>query len=381
MMKKILVIVMALSILVSFCACRSNTDSAEDIGETQMKETLETMSAEEVRMAEYTEYLSSVTYLDFELTGSSEPYYMGRWFEKSLRGEKYMATLTDGSLLYFLIDGAESFDVIFYENTTIYTPYFAYSIDGGAPVRQLITDKTVMLPDAGKHTVRIIADGMDESEGKWKYEKGFCLSDIIPSEGGSILGIKPKNKVIFYFGDSITEGIYALEASPLGNSATNSYPWHCSEKLGAVTYSVGYGGSGITREGSFNTFIMAIDHISTNREVSDGIMPDVIVINHGTNDYGRATDKEFVDGLKAALDRLREKYPETPIVYMVPFSQRNARNIINVIPTYENAYFVKTNSWGISCTDSFHPNAEGAKKAGEKLADALVNILGEDFFG
>ena len=48
MMKKILVTVMTLGILLSFCACRSNTDSAEDMGETHMKETLETMTAEEI---------------------------------------------------------------------------------------------------------------------------------------------------------------------------------------------------------------------------------------------------------------------------------------------------------------------------------------------
>lgn len=336
--------------------------------------------SEDEKIAEYEQYLETVTYLDFELTGLGEPYYMGRWFAKELRGVDYMATLTDGSLLYFLVDGAESFDLDFYVNTTSFTPYFAYSIDGGAPVRQLITDKTVYLPDTGKHTVRIIADGMDESEGKWNYEKGFYLKSVTASEGGEIRGIKPTNKTIFYFGDSITEGVYALEAGPRGNSATNSYPWHCSEKLGAVTYSVGYGGSGVTTTGSFNTFINAIDHISAHREVTDGITPDVIVINHGTNDYGKTTTEAFYVALKEAIDRLREKYPDTPIVYMIPFSGRMAGDVRIVIAEYENAYVVETTGWDIPLTDSFHPNAEGAKKAGEKLADALVSIFGEDFF-
>ena len=335
---------------------------------------------EDEKIAEYNRYLETVTYLDFELTGSSEPYYMGRWFEKELKGVDYMATLTDGSLFYFLIDGAESFDLDFYINTSSFDPYFAYSIDGGEPVRQCITDKTVYLPDTGMHTVRIIADGMDESEGKWNYEKGFYLKSVTASEGGDIRGIKPTNKVIFYFGDSITEGVYALEAAPTGNSATNSYPWHCSEKLDAVTYSVGYGGSGVTTTGSFNTFINAIDYISAYREVSDGITPDVIVINHGTNDYGKTTTENFYNELKAAIDRLREKYPDTPIVYMIPFSGRMAGDIRIVIAEYQNAYVVETTGWDISLTDSFHPNAEGAKKAGEKLADALISIFGEEFF-
>ena len=189
-----------------------------------------------------------------------------------------------------------------------------------------------------------------------------------------------KGRTINFLGDSITEGVYALEAAPTGNSATNSYPWHCSENLGAVTYSVGYGGSGVTTIGSFNTFINAIDHISAHREVNDGITPDIIVINHGTNDHGKATDQEFINGLRAAIDRLHEKYPDTPIVYMIPFSQRSAANIRAAVNGYDNIYIVETSGWGITCTDSFHPNADGAKKAGEKLADALTEIFGAGFF-
>lgn len=364
-----------------------NTSATEDTSTPEETESFETHTEKKEtpimtpEAAEYTEYLSTVEYLDFELTGNTSPYFMGRWYQRKLLTLPHMFTVTDGSMLYFLIDGAESFDVVFTDmQMQFYTPYFAYSIDGGEPVRQIITDTKVTLPDAGKHTVRIITDAMDESEGKWQFAKGFALKEIIPSEGGKILGIKPKNKIIFFYGDSITEGIAALEASERGNSATHSYTWYCSEKLGVVPYFVGYGGTGITRTGSFNTFINTIDYNAARKPVEDGIVPDVIVINHGTNDYGRATDEEFTSGLRTALDRMCEKFPNIPMVYMIPFSQRNAKNIKSVVKDYENIHLVETDTWNVSYSDGIHPNAKGAKNAGERLADALVSIFGKDFF-
>ena len=114
MAKKLVVILLLISLSISLCACRSNPDGAA--GAVDESESSEPLTPEEIKINEINEYLNGVSYLDFELTGSGEPYYMGRWFEKSLRGVSYMATLTDGSLLYFFIDGAKSFDVEFYVN-------------------------------------------------------------------------------------------------------------------------------------------------------------------------------------------------------------------------------------------------------------------------
>lgn len=339
------------------------------------------LSPEEQITAENEAFLDTVSYLDYELTGEEGPYFTGRWFEKKIKGTNHYITLTDGSAFYFLIDGAKTFDVNFTVITEKEEPYFAYSIDGGEPIRQHITESKVHLPDDGKHTVRIIADGMTESEKKWREEKGFALKSVIPGNGGKIYGIRPRNKTIFYYGDSITEGVRALNMSATsnGNSATNAYPWFCSEKLGAVTYSVGYGASGITVSGSFNTLLEAIDYHRLGRKVEDGVIPDVIVINHGTND--RNADKEtFKAELISALRHLREKYPNAPIVYMIPFAQIHAQTITETMSGFENAYVVQTSEWKITFTDVYHPDPAGAKIAGENLADELLRIFGEDFF-
>ena len=378
--KKWVALFLCFAVMISLTSC-VNREAAESVYESSSEETEGGLSSEEREMTENRKFLETVAYLDYVLTGENAPYFLGRWFEKKINGVKHYVTLTDGSAIYFLIDGAESFDINFTVITSKEEPYFAYSIDGGEPIRQRITNQTVYLPDDGKHTVRIIADGMTESEGKWKEEKGFALKSVIPSGDGKIYGIRPENKIIFYYGDSITEGVRALNMSATsnGNSAVNAYPWFCSEKLGAVTYSVGYGASGVTVSGSFNTFRNAIDYNSYGREVEDGVIPDVIVINHGTNDRG-ANAETFKAELIKAIARLREKYPDILIVYMIPFGQYHAQTIAETMSGFENAYVVRTDEWNLTFTDVYHPDSSGAKIAGENLAEELVCILGEKFF-
>ena len=392
MHKRILALTLAILMIISLAACVKDdtpavTTAAETTTETtEATTTAATLSAEELKAAELAQYLSSVTYRDFELTGADEPYFMGRWFEKDLDGVSHMVTVTSGSHCYFLTDGATSIEVDFTLLTSESSTHFAYSIDGAEPVRQLCTQKTVNLPDAEYHTVRIIADGIYEGHGeKWTNETGYALKSITTSEGGKIYGIKPTNKIIFYYGDSITEGIYALGSATKYNSAVNSFTWHSAEKLGITPYFIGYGGTGFTQgvneSKSFATMIEAIDYNSQNRLVEDGIIPDVIVISHGTNEFWTKTNV-FEEAAKAAIDRLNEKYPNTPIIYLGHYNSNNNKNPFceRVTKSYDNVYWVSSESWNITFTDSCHPNAAGAQKLGNNFADAMKNILGEDFF-
>lgn len=335
---------------------------------------------EDVKMAEYQIWLEGIAYPSYKLLGKSTPGFVGRWFEKDIDGVKHNVTLSDGSTFHFMTDGANSFDVNFTVITTGKTPFFAYSIDGAQPIRQHITIPTVQLPDNGKHTVCIWADGMTEGEGKWVEEKGFALKDITVNDG-KVYGIIPQNKVIAYYGDSITEGIRALNmlADSDGNSATHAYPYYCSKMLGAVTHSVGYGATGIISVGSFNTFINAITNISENVSEIEGFVPDVIVINHGTND-SRFADNQFKNELKKALDVMVEKYPSTPIFYAIPFGQQKAGLIRFVTEEYENITVVETKDWNITFIDGVHPDGAGAQVAGINLAKAILEKLGEEFF-
>lgn len=379
-MKK-LTLFLALLLCASFLLTACNGDNTPDTTPAVTEAPTEPLTPEQQLAADREAYLSTVTYRNFVLTGEDEPFYMGRWFDKEIEGATHKVTLTDGAHLYFLIENAASFDVTFTVITTGEEPYFAYSIDGAEPIRQHITEPTVTLPDTGRHTVRIIADGMTEGEGKWDLEKGFALKSVTPAEGGSIVGIKPTEKVVFFYGDSITEGIRALNmnATSDGNSATNAYSWQCAEALGVTPYLIGYGASGIIMEGSFSTMLNAIDYLSDGRPVDDDVKPDVIVVNHGSNDVGQSR-LLFEEQLTVTLNRLREKYPEAPIVYLIPFEQTHSRVIPGVVEKMENAYVIETRKWEITYTDGIHPDAAGAKAAGDQLSAALTAIFGENYF-
>ena len=316
-----------------------------------------------------------------------------------------MVTVTDGSLLYFLTDGATEIQVNFTNITTdISTPMFAYSIDNATIERKPITDGLITLPTGGMHTIRIIADGMSEGNGiyKWNLEKGFALKNVTVNEG-EIYGIKPTEKVIFFYGDSITEGINAL--GTLGdsnaNSATNSYTWIASKLLGAVPYFIGHGGSGLVPSGSFAPMIDAIDNLSSHRLLADhpnaDITPDLIVIAHGANDALTNNDKgitsdEFANALRNAITRLQEKYPGVTIIYFMPIMESWRENVQGygkyvdeVVAEFEDVHAVHTRDWGIQLGVDYsdynlHPNPQGALKMARQVTSAIRSIVGKDFF-
>ena len=106
MLKRILAITLCLVMLTLFVACKGGDDPAATTAATTEEATTATTAANEAKEPTLEDYLSTLEYHDFELTGSNEPYFMGRWFEKEIDGVSHMVTVTDGSLFYFLTDKA-----------------------------------------------------------------------------------------------------------------------------------------------------------------------------------------------------------------------------------------------------------------------------------
>ena len=317
-----------------------------------------------------------------EILWEAPPYFLGRWFEKKLNGIPHMVTTTDGAQIHFSVENAEFFTVSFTEITRLSTPLYACSIDGSEPIRRPITQSTVRLPDREHHDVCLIMDGMSEAEGKWYEEVGFAVRSILPAEGGRLRGHRPSAPLIFFYGDSITEGINALGCTgdSASNSATHAYPWYCARALGALPYYIGYGASGIVRVGWFNTMEKAIDRMSRTRFVKDSPAanqaPDLIVVNHGTNDGGLLAH-EFTVALRDTLARLREAYPAVPVAYVIPLMQSQAEVIRGLMAEYPNGFVIETAGWPVTYSDGVHPDAAGAEVMGTRLAHALRDVCGQ----
>jgi lysophospholipase L1-like esterase len=308
--------------------------------------------------------------------------YMGRWFDYG--GKK--CTNNDGSELYFKTKGANTITAVFGQiSTQTVTPYIAVSIDGGAFVRQQISTQTITLPDAEEHIVRIVIDGMTEAQGgsKWSGTLGVYV-DSITVDSGSISGIYPRNKVGMFFGDSVTDGVNALGtgATAAQNSAVNAFPYFCCEELNAVSYRVGYGGSGLLTSGSFHPCADAVDYVYSGTDAPT-FDPDFIVINHGLNDYNASkTASDYIAEYENVIGKLRAKYSAVPIFCVVGFwaVQPYGQQMIDMCGNYSNTYFIDSYAWKGDTVDGTHLSASGAENNGKLLAKAILKVLGKSYF-
>ncbi|OYQ67918.1 SGNH/GDSL hydrolase family protein [Aerococcus sp. 1KP-2016] len=227
----------------------------------------------------------------------SEPVgFVGRWFDKTINGFACKVTINQGSEFYFKVKGTTSINVNFELNSALETPYFAYSIDGSPMTRQLITNPTLLAVTTDEHIVRVVIDGITETEDKWVGEKGVAFKNVTVGVGGTITGVLPKNRKIMFFGDSITEGVRVLnmEATANGNSGSGAYPFVTCENLNAISYRVGFGAQGVTNGGSGGVpEVLPMLDLMTSTRPAPYYEPDLIVLNHGTND-GPGTSEDFI---------------------------------------------------------------------------------------
>lgn len=301
----------------------------------------------------------------------------GRWFKKSISGGRYEFTVTDGSAAYFKVTGTKYVNIKFVTNTSKGKPYFAYSVDGKSMKRQKINKGKISVGSEKKtHYVRIVIDSISEKENRWGGEAGVGIKSIKPVTGsGVISAIEPQNDVIAFYGDSITQGVRALNIAlnPSGTSATNSYAWYCAAQLKCVPYYAGYGGSGIVQPGCFNNLSNVIDKFTAGRK-AEAFEADVIVIEHGTNDV-YSSDSTFYVQYKNAVKKLHKKHPKAKIVLMIPFTQMHATPIRKAAASCKKyCTVIETKSWKLSYTDGLHPNKSGAQKAGKTLAKKIKSI-------
>lgn len=300
----------------------------------------------------------------------------GRWYKKNVNGKEYYYTSTDGSAIYFKVAGSKYVDVSFVAQVAAAIPYFAYSVDGGAMKRQIVSKNRLNLGNGKTHYVRLVIDAISEKEDRWAGEAGIGIGSITPvTADGAVAAIKPQNATIAFYGDSITQGIRALskKLTPAGASATHSFAWYCAEQLDLVPYYAGFGGSGIIQPGSFNNCINAIQSNTAFHKV-ENYDADVIVVEHGTNDVYTYGDI-FINEYKRVLNLLHQKHPNAKVVVMIPFTQIHADEIRAAAAAYPKwCTVIETSYWRLSYTDGLHPNKTGAKKAGLNLAKKVASI-------
>lgn len=369
-LKRILSLLTAMTLFtVGGCAPSSKENASSDV------------SSEEKQYVYYTTADGNT----YRLEEGTQIYFNGRWYDKELNGQTVKATTNNGAELYFVVEGTDTVTLSCPDNGNVEntTPIFAYCIDGASTSLTRVTvkdDKLVLtLPDSGFHLVRVITESLNAGVKKWDLANGYAVAGIDAGEG-KVTGVKPMNRSIAIYGDSITEGdfVYGLNWNN-DSSGTYTYAWQAARELSAVPYICGYGSSGITQGGFFQKAIVAVDNMSNGIPDPGAEDPAVIVINHAANDANAANDV-FSQGYRELINRLHEKHPDAIIFAVAGFRQDHAQQIEEVAAEYDFVHFVPTKDWRLSYTDGLHPNVEGAKKGGKLLADAIKAVVGEDYF-
>jgi lysophospholipase L1-like esterase len=83
---------------------------------------------------------------------------------------------------------------------------------------------------------------------------------------------------------------------------------------------------------------------------------------------------DFLSALRGTLSALYRRYPDIPVVYVIPLQQTHAIVIRRLMAEYPRGYVVESEGWPMSYTDGIHPNAASAKRMGENVAKAIREL-------
>lgn len=305
-------------------------------------------------------------------------WFNGRWAEKN----GYPTTINQGSSLFAKFKGTSISGTFSKANSVDQDAMLAVRIDNGAYTRIKATNNQQVLASNlsdGVHIIEVVMDGIQEkTAGIWAEGNGISFKGF----NVETTAVKPRNKTILYFGDSITEGVNVLGggANPDVNSGYQTYAGVASRLLNVNDYRVGFGGTGMTKGGSGGVpkALDYLNYIWAGVEDTE-FYPDLIVINHGTNDIN-ATDDNFKTAYREFIKQLSVKYSGVRIFCMRPFNGTKGGVIKQVAAEFKHCYYVDTSDITVSTSDGTHPDVAGHFVGGRKLADSLVGYLGADYF-
>lgn len=218
-----------------------------------------------------------------------------------------------------------------------------------------------------------------------------------------IFGSKPefsmpeesKQLKLEFLGDSITCGYGVLSSKEQNvyytheQDSTKSYAYLTAEALNAEIRTIAISGQGIVHSCGENVGIRFVEFFeAVSREQGgykcDGYIPDVFVINGGTNDkLSHVTMDEFVKGGIELLTAIRKMYPDTPIIWMygamvhvfeegvikaVQKFNRTDKNTYSLIVKSISEYKNQTGANG-------HPNVNASVRCAGILKRKIAEIL------
>lgn len=197
-----------------------------------------------------------------------------------------------------------------------------------------------------------------------------------------------------FIGDSMTYGYGLLCESwnayreDTDGDGTKTYAYLTAEALGAEIRTEAISGQGIVckYDGEHGNLIPEFfefaDTLKTVLHDFSSWVPDVMVINAGTNDFfGGATSERFLEGVDKLLSRIREVYPNTEIFYAYGLmGDPYAKGLAEMIAARADEKMHFVHLMPISSAETGvneHPNAAGHRRAAGHLTEAIRAVIGK----
>lgn len=174
-------------------------------------------------------------------------------------------------------------------------------LDNFSEVQLPIGEKTIDLPVGDFEKAFMLGEGNKTVCIHLPYSVKGMVRELILDDDASFEPVKSEKKMLAY-GDSITQGYYALRSS-------ERYIAKLADYLGAEEMNKAIGSDRFCPD------------LAT---LTDGIKPDYIVVAHGTNDWRtNRTREEFREKSGAFLHTIREQYPEAKMIIISPIWRKD----------------------------------------------------------
>lgn len=302
----------------------------------------------------------------------------GRWSVQKFHGQPVLYTTNLGSYLRCLVTASRNVTINVVANQNLLSPsqVWAVRIDQQDwqrfPAKQGRI-KLQLSPQA--HIIEIMAAGNTDLDEVWAGKEWFALSSIELSSGK--LRAAPGRPLVNFIGDSITAGCWvAGKHAAYDYRPETNYVGTCADRLQVDSVRIAYSAGGVLRPatGGVPTADRFLSKIDADTPWVPN-QPQVTVVNLGVNDR-RFSLPRFVNAYDRFLQQVKQTFPQTKLVVMIPFSQTFASPIRHLAAKH-HGFLIETADWCPSFTDGLHPDQAGALVSGQKLAKVLRPFFGQ----
>lgn len=318
------------------------------------------------------------------------------WDVQSARAK----TINPGAYLRTVIDGGITSLVANFDMTSVVdAPQINYRVDNGPwTTATVAATVTLSIPATNawtSHVVEIVVKCNAFNDSRWTTDAtsvkftGFTCSG---GTGGTTRVIQKRGLNVLVYGDSITEGLYTLlftsssGYNPAQSDAQQGFAYNITGCLGAEVGVVGFGGTGLEHTYTDVPSVLTTWNklFNTGTPVSRSFttpVPDVVVINEGTNDSAVSSGTFQTDYVTLLNDILGVTPSTTVIVAMRPFNGTHASDVQAACASCSQpsrVYYADTTGWHSAADEGvgLHPYGyDDAQNLAQRTTAAIRSAL------